>query len=151
MIKDEVYELTGIETSKTMVINFEGFKNVIDALGGVVITVEEAMHDPLSGANFNPGTYLMTGEEALAYSRCRKTSKGDFDRADRQKYLIGEVIKQKMNFSIITKAPQLIPVLNEETKSDFSVLDYVVLGAVLVFSDKNIERITIPGKTATID
>jgi len=151
MIKDEIYKLTGIETSKTMVINFEGFKNVIDALGGVVITVEEAMHDPLSGANFNPGTYLMTGEEALAYSRCRKTSKGDFDRVERQKYLISEVIKQKMNFSIITKAPQLIPILNEETKSDFSVLDYVVLGAVLVFSDKNIERITIPGKTATID
>ncbi|MBM3706845.1 MAG: LytR family transcriptional regulator [Actinobacteria bacterium] len=151
MIKDEIYKLTGIETSRTMVINFEGFKKVIDALGGVVITVDEAMHDPLSGANFDPGTYLMNGEEALAFSRCRKTSGGDFDRVDRQKYLISEVIKQKMNFSVIGNAPQLIPILNEETKSDFSILDYITLGAVLVFSDKNIERITIPGKTSTID
>ena len=151
MIKDEILQLTGIETNRTMVINFDGFIKVIDALGGVVITVEEPMHDPLSGANFDPGTYLVNGEEALAFSRCRKTSQGDFDRVDRQKYLISEVIKQKMNLSIIFKAPQLISILNEETKSDFSALDYIVLGAVLVFSDKNIERITIPGKTSTID
>jgi LCP family protein required for cell wall assembly len=151
MLKDEIYQLTGIEASKTMLVNFDGFKRIIDALGGIVITVEEPMHDPLSGANFDPGTYLMNGEEALAFSRCRKTSKGDFDRIDRQKYLISEVIKQKMNFSIIVKAPQLISILNQETKSDFSVLDYISLGTILVFSDKNIERLIIPGKTSTID
>ncbi len=151
MLKEEIYQLTGIEIDKTMLINFEGFKKVIDALGGVTITVDEPMNDPLSGANFEPGTYLMDGEMALAYSRCRKTAQGDFDRVDRQKYLMSELIKQKFNAAIIGKAPQLISILNEETKSDFSLFDYIKLGSIFLLSDRDFEQITIPGKSATID
>jgi polyisoprenyl-teichoic acid--peptidoglycan teichoic acid transferase len=151
MLKKEIHDVTGISIRRTMMLNFEGFKRVIDALGGVEITVDEPMHDPLSGANFDPGTYLMNGEQALAFARCRKTSGGDFDRVDRQKYLISQLISQKVNFSIIGKAPQLITILNEETRSDFTVTDLINFGAILVFSDKDIERITIPGETATID
>jgi len=151
MLKKEILDVTGISIRRTMMLNFEGFKRVIDALGGVEITVDEPLHDPLSGADFEPGTYLMNGEEALAFARCRKTSGGDFDRVDRQKYLISQLIAQKINFSVIGKAPQLISILNEETKSDFTAVDLINFGAILVFSDKDIERITIPGKTATID
>ena len=151
MLKKEIYDVTGITIRRTMMLNFEGFKKVIDALGGVEITVDEPMHDPLSGSNFDPGTYLMNGEEALAFARCRQTAGGDFDRVDRQKYLISQLISQKINFSIIGKAPQLITILNEETRTDFTVTDFINFGAILIFSDKDIERITIPGKTATID
>jgi LCP family protein required for cell wall assembly len=151
MLKDEIYELTDIRVDKTMLINFDGFIKIIDALGGVEITVDEPMHDPLSGADFEPGTYVMSGEEALAFARNRKTSKGDFDRVDRQKYLISEVLRQKLNASIIFKAPELISIFNEETKSDFSTIDYLTFGTILLFSDKDIERITLPGQSQTID
>ncbi len=151
MLKDEIYELTDIRINKTMLINFEGFKRLIDALGGVEITVDEPMHDPLSGADFEPGTYIMDGEQALAFARCRKTAGGDFDRVDRQKYLISQLLKQKLNLSIIPNAPRIIAIFNEETKSDFTIFDYVKLGAILIFSNKDFERITIPGKTKTID
>ncbi len=151
MLKDEIYKLTGITVDKTMLINFDGFVKIIDALGGVEITVDEPMHDPLSGADFEPGTYIMNGEEALAYARSRKTAKGDFDRVDRQKYLVSELMRQKLNASIIFKAPQLISIFNQETKSDFSTFDFINLGTILLFSDKDIERITLPGKSTTID
>jgi len=151
MLKDEIYQLTGIVINRTMIINFEGFKKVVDALGGVEITVDEPMHDPLSGADFEPGTYIMNGEQALAFARCRQTAKGDFDRVDRQKYLISQLISQKVNLSITGRAPALLAIFNEETKSDFSVFDFINLGAVLIFSNRDIERITIPGKTSTID
>ena len=151
MLKDEIYELTGIQIDKTMLINFDGFIKVIDALGGVEITVDEPMHDPLSGSDFEPGTYVMSGEEALAFARNRKTAQGDFDRVDRQKYLISEILKQKLNASIIFKAPELISIFNEETKSDFSTFDFINFGTILLFSDKDIERITLPGKSQTID
>ncbi len=151
MLKDEILKLTGISIDKTMMINFDGFKELIDTLGGVEITVDEPMHDPLSGADFEPGTYMMNGEQALAFARNRKTAMGDFDRVDRQKYLISQIIKQKLNASIILKAPQLISILNKDTKSDFSTFDYINFGAILIFSDKDIERVTLPGKTATID
>ena len=151
MLVNEIYKLTGISITKTMLVNFEGFKSVVDALGGVNITVDEPMHDPLSGANFEPGTYLMNGEQALAFTRDRKSAKGDFDRVDRQKYLINEIFRQKFNVSIVGKAPQLLNILGKDTKSDFSTFDYINLGTILLFSNKDFERITIPGKTATID
>jgi LCP family protein required for cell wall assembly len=151
MLVNEIYELTGISITKTMLVNFEGFKSVVDTLGGVYITVDEPMHDPLSGADFEPGTQLMNGEQALAFARDRKSANGDFDRVDRQKYLINEIIKQKFNVSIVGKAPRLLNILGEDTKSDFSTIDYINLGTILLFSNKDFERITIPGKTATID
>jgi len=151
LLLSEIYELTGIAIKKTMLVNFEGFKRVVDELGGVNITVDEPMHDPLSGADFEPGTYLMDGEQALSFARSRKSANGDFDRVDRQKYLINEILRQKFNASIIGQAPGLLNILNEETKSDFSTLDYINLGTILLFSNKDFERITIPGKTATID
>lgn len=151
MLINEIYELTGISITKTMLVNFEGFKSVVDALGGVYITVDEPMHDPLSGANFDPGTHLMDGEQALAFARDRKSAMGDFSRVDRQKYLINEIIRQKFNVSIVGKAPQLLDILGKDTKSDFSTFDYINLGTILLFSNKDFERITIPGKTATID
>jgi anionic cell wall polymer biosynthesis LytR-Cps2A-Psr (LCP) family protein len=151
MIKQEIYELTGIEIDRVMVINFNGFKEIIDILGGIEIVVEEPLHDELSGADFNPGTYTMSGEQALSFARCRSTARSDLDRVDRQKYLLNEIIKQKLNFSIITKAPDIIKVLNEETKTDFTIWDFGSIGFVLLFSNKDINWLTIPAQSANID
>lgn len=151
MIKEEIYKLTGIQVNKVMVVNFRGFKEIIDILGGVQITVEESLHDPLSGANFDPGTYTMDGEQALSFVRCRATEGADLDRVDRQKYLVSELIKQKFNFSIISKAPQIIEVLNRETESNFSIWDFGSIGFVLLFSNKDVNWLTIPVTAANID
>ena len=151
MIKQEIYELTGIEIDRVMVINFNGFKEIIDVLGGIEITVEEPLHDELSGADFDPGTYTMSGEQALSFARCRATARADIDRVDRQKYLLDEIMRQKFNFSMVTKAPQIIKVLNNETRSDFTIWDFGSTGFVLLFSSKDMNRITVPTKSAMID
>jgi len=151
MLKQEIYELTDIVIDKTMLLNFEGFKKIIDILGGVEIVIDEPLHDPLSGADFDPGTYVMDGEQALSFARCRATAKGDLDRINRQQYLLDEIMKQKVNFSSITKAPDIITVLGEETKSDFSIGDFGSVGFVLLFSNKDMNRITIPTTYANID
>ena len=151
MIKQEIYELTDIEIDRVMVINFNGFKEIIDILGGIEIVVEEPLHDELSGADFDPGTYIMSGEEALSFARCRATARADLDRMDRQQYLLNEIIRQKFNFSMVTKAPQIIKVLSNKTRSDFTIWDFGSTGFVLLFSSKNINRITVPTKSAMID
>ncbi|TET15538.1 MAG: LytR family transcriptional regulator [Actinobacteria bacterium] len=151
MIKQEIYELTGIEIDRVMIINFNGFKRIIDILGGIEIVVEEPLHDELSGADFDPGTYTMSGEQALSFARCRATARADIDRIDRQQYLLNEIIRQKFNFSMITKTPQIIKVLSSETRSDFTIWDFCSTGFVLLFSSKDINRITIPTKSAMID
>jgi LCP family protein required for cell wall assembly len=152
MIKQEIYELTGIEIDRVMVANFNGFKGIIDILGGIDITVTEPLHDPKSGTDFDPGTYTMNGEQALAFARDRSSTSGsDFDRVNRQKYLLSEIVRQKLNFSIITKAPQIIRVLNAETRSDFTIWDFGSIGFVLLFSSKDMNQVTIPTESAFID
>lgn len=151
MVRQEINELCGISVNRTMVINFNGFKKIIDILGGIRVTVTEPLHDPLSGADFEPGEYVMSGEEALSFARCRSTAGVDFDRMGRQQYLLNELIKQKMNFSIILKMPQLIQVLNQYTRSDFTFWDFCSTGFVLLFSGKDINRVTIPTQSANID
>ncbi len=151
MINEEIYELTDIGIDKIMIVNFAGFIKIIDALGGVSITITEPLHDDKSGSNFDPGTYNFTGEQALAFARNRATAQGDFDRMDRQKYLLSEVFKQKANFSIIPKVPAIIGILREETRSNFSTLDYLKIGFRLIKNKNNIKLLTLPGESRTID
>ncbi len=151
MIKNEIHELTGINIDKTMVLNFDGFKRIINILGGVEIEITEPLHDPLSGANFDPGIYNMDGEQALSFARCRATARADLDRIDRQQHLLNEIIKQKANFGIIPKLPQIISVLNEETMSDFSLYDYFSMSLILLFSSGDIDKVTIPTEAANIE
>ncbi|MCL4385241.1 MAG: LCP family protein [Actinobacteria bacterium] len=151
MISDEIYKLTDIGIDKVMVVNFAGFKKIIDTLGGVKITITEPLHDSKSGSNFDPGTYNFNGDQALAFVRNRATAKGDFDRMNRQKYLLSELFKQKANFSIISKIPSIIKILREETKSDFSTWDYLKIGFRLIKNKNNLKLLTLPGKTKTIN
>lgn len=158
MTKYEIRQLTGIDIDRTMILNFNGFKRVIDILGGVWITVDEPLHDPLSGADFEPGQYLMDGEMALSFARCRSTARADLDRVDRQQYLLNELIKQKADLSTVLRilnpfndASDIFMVLREETRSDFDIWDFCSIGFMLLFSNKDIERVTIPVTGATID
>lgn len=151
LIKKEIYQLTGIEIDRTAIIDFNGFKEIVDVLGGVRITVEESLDDELSGAYFEPGTYDMNGEQALSFARCRATKGGDIDRMARQQYLISEVIKQKFNLSMISKTDQLIEILNRRTQTDFTIWDFCSIGFMLLFSSKDINSVTIPTVSAYID
>ncbi len=151
MVVEEIYKLTDIKTDKVMLANFAAFIKLVDALGGVTITVTEPLHDDKSGSDFDPGTYNFTGEQALAFSRCRATAKGDFDRMDRQKYVLSELFKQKVNFSIITRLPGLFNILNEDTRSDFRTFDYIKIASKLMTKKDNLLMLTLPGETKTID
>ena len=158
MTKQEILELTGIDIDRVMIVNFNGFKRIIDILGGVKIVVDEPLHDPLSGADFEPGEYLMDGDQALSFARCRSTARADLDRMDRQQYLLNELIKQKADLATILKilnpfndASEIFTVLNGETRSDFTIWDFCSIGFVLLFSNKDIDRVTIPTQPANID
>ena len=82
-------------------VNFQGFENIIDTLGGVTVDVQMPVTDdklPVPGANDQnlyvmPGIQHMTGQQALAYARSRHAS-SDFDRAQRQQRVILSVRQQ---------------------------------------------------------
>lgn len=91
--------LLGIPIDYTIVTNFTGLKQLVDAVGGLDVEVKEALIDneyPCAdnqylscGINIQPGLQHMDGARVLEYTRCRKGTCGnDFGRAERQQEVI---------------------------------------------------------------
>lgn len=90
-----ISEALAINIDRTAVINFEGFRGLIDALGGIRIDVPAELYDPefptedygYTVAHFLPGEQLMDGAQALMYSRIRHPD-SDFERMRRQQAVV---------------------------------------------------------------
>jgi LCP family protein required for cell wall assembly len=91
LLVQTVEQLTGVRIDHFAAIDFYGFKNLTDALGGVKVDVPSESTN--LGYVFSEGEQLMDGDQALAYVRQRYgLSGGDFDRIRRQQsYLMGVV------------------------------------------------------------
>jgi len=97
-----VSQALGIEIDRTAVMNFDGFRSLIDTLGGISIDVPAALYDPnfptddygYMVVEFKPGPQTMDGERALIYSRIRHPD-SDFERARRQQSVV-VAIAQKL-------------------------------------------------------
>ncbi len=88
-----VQQLLQLPVDAYAVVNFKGFQNVIDAVGGV--TVENSFTFSWDGFTFPEGTVTLNGEEALAFCRMRKNDpEGDFGRSRRQRDVIVAVAKK---------------------------------------------------------
>lgn len=89
-------EITGLDYQYYIKINFDGFKEIVDTLGGIDVNVANSIYDPFypkgeTGLyeifSIGQGLQHMDGEIALKYARSRKTS-SDFDRSNRQQEII---------------------------------------------------------------
>lgn len=93
MTIDTVEKFLDIPIDYYVKVNFQGFKDVIDEIGGVTVNVpfDFIAHTDVPGgrAEFKEGPMELDGTEALAYARMRKSDpRGDFGRSDRQKQII---------------------------------------------------------------
>ncbi|GAA2987678.1 MULTISPECIES: LCP family protein [Streptomyces] len=66
-----VEKMSGVRIDHYMEINFAGFKDLVDAIGGVSVDVEEPIHDKSSGLDLTAGTHKLDGTQSLAYVRTR--------------------------------------------------------------------------------
>jgi LCP family protein required for cell wall assembly len=101
-LKGALGELMGIDIKYYVEVDFDGFKKVIDTLGGVVIDVQLPVadyHYPSDDGRgalnlyIPPGIQVMDGDEALAYARSRHGT-NDFDRAQRQQRVVTSLRQQ---------------------------------------------------------
>ena len=94
--------LLDVPMDNTVLIDFEGFKNVIDALGGVTVVNREASSS--HGLDFPKGEITLSGEEALWFVRERKNlSDGDFGRAARQRDVIKAVLGKLASGGVLSE------------------------------------------------
>ncbi|MCS6844243.1 MAG: LCP family protein [Caldilineales bacterium] len=128
----------GIPIHNYVRIDFSGFKKVVDAVGGVDITVECPIYDDLFWRFFGqgtlePGTYHMTGEQALYYARSRKTT-SDFDRARRQQQVLLALRKRALDAELLPRLPALWRALRSSVDTDLdlpTLLELAPLGATI--------------------
>ncbi|MFD0902217.1 LCP family protein [Actinomadura sediminis] len=66
-----VEALTGVGIDRSVTVGFEGFRGIVDALGGVEVTVPQAIDDPRAGLSLPAGRQRLDGRQALAYVRAR--------------------------------------------------------------------------------
>ncbi|GFP26404.1 hypothetical protein HKBW3S25_01897, partial [Candidatus Hakubella thermalkaliphila] len=67
-----VQDFLGLPIHHYVTVDFEGFKKLVDVLGGVDVVVNQPLIDELSGANFPVGEHHLDGEQALAFVRSRQ-------------------------------------------------------------------------------
>ena len=117
-IKSTLSELYQIDIKYYVSVNFEGFREIVDALGGVTINVQIPVTDDkypgddgrLRRVYIPTGIQHMDGEQALIYARSRNSS-NDFDRAQRQQRVLLSLRQQADVGSLIEKLPQLVKAL----------------------------------------
>lgn len=66
-----VEQISGIRMDHYVEVDFAGFKDLVDAIGGVTVTVDEDIHDTVSGLDLTKGTHRLNGTESLKFVRTR--------------------------------------------------------------------------------
>ncbi|MCA2178349.1 LCP family protein [Nonomuraea glycinis] len=90
-----VETLTDVRIDHMIEVDFAGFKQVVDALGGVEVTLAQPVDDPKSKLRLPAGKSLLNGEQALGYMRLRYYGDGsDIQRIKRQQKLIQAMAKK---------------------------------------------------------
>lgn len=152
-----VTDLTGIQLDGYVLTNFEGFKKIVDTLGGINIYVEKDMYyetgDEINGViDLKEGQQLLTGYEALQYARFRHDSMADIGRTARQQKVLKAAAREALQMGTITKLPKLVPQLMDSIKTNLSLADMLKLSRVAAsFDSSKMVTQTLPGTFLDFD
>ncbi len=132
-----ISEITGVRIDGYISVDMYAFIEVVDILGGIEVTLEEALVDPTyrikedgkwSTLHYSEGSHKLNGIEALRVARSRHTS-DDFDRGKRQ-HLILAALKEKLNSlhaGDISKLKDIFEALLNYIHTNYSLMEAVQL------------------------
>jgi|LSQX01.2.fsa_nt_gb LCP family protein required for cell wall assembly len=151
-----VTQVTGIPVHYYAVVDFAGFRNIIDILGGVEFDVPNVNNtggmfysDPYQDLKINlkAGMQRLNGKQAEGLVRFRSGyPEADLARIKVQQQFVKELIKQKLRLKYITKAFDIYGEIAKNIKTNYSISDaaYHALVAKSIDVD-NIENFSLPG------
>lgn len=115
-----VESLTRVPIDHFVVIDFKGFRKMVDALGGVEVCVPEEVDDDIGRIYLPAGTYTVKGQRALDYVRVRHdigAENGDIGRMKRQQVFLASMSNKAVSAGTLANPVRLYKFLNEATKS----------------------------------
>jgi LCP family protein required for cell wall assembly len=114
-----IKEMSGLDIHNFMLVDFGGFKRIVDAVGGVEICLTSSVDDPLSGLKMSKGKHLVEGEEALAFVRTRHGlgDGSDTSRIRRQQAFLSSLMRKVLSSGTLLNPAELLGVLDAATSS----------------------------------
>ncbi|MDR4168536.1 polyisoprenyl-teichoic acid--peptidoglycan teichoic acid transferase TagU [Bacillus nitratireducens] len=139
-----VEKFLGVPINYYIEVNMEGFKDIVDAVGGV--DVNNDLEFSLEGQHFQKGNIHLTGDQALAYTRMRKGDpRGDFGRQMRQRQVMQAVIKKGASFSSLTSYGGVLTAIQKNVKTNLTQNQMFDMQKNYKNCLENSEDIQIPG------
>jgi polyisoprenyl-teichoic acid--peptidoglycan teichoic acid transferase len=130
-----VENLTGVKVNHVVLVNFQGFEKLIDALGGVtIVNPTKIISNEFDGYHwrFGKGTLHLDGRHALAYSRVRENTvdpaDNDLTRGQRQQRVLSALTSRLGSPSTLLHLPTVGDALGEPLTTDLSASDLMALG-----------------------
>lgn len=107
-----VSEVSGIDVHHYVELDFAGFVEVIDALGGVELCLDEPLHDRKAGLDLDAGCQHVDSDQALAFARARSID-DDFGRMERQQQLLRALLDETTAGGLGSDLGRTVRVLRE--------------------------------------
>ena len=152
LLKDTISYNLGIRIDHTAMVEFDGFRRIVDTLGGVEVPIScaytdwrliDPSYDPENENNWwlytvGPGQVHMDGDLALWYARSRSKS-NDFDRGRRQQEVIRSIFAKALQTDTFSKIPQLYNDFSSTIVTDLGLADLLRMAPYAVnFTNANI-------------
>ena len=151
VMANEIEQVTGIKPDDYIIVDFDGFRDLINAMGGVKIDVPVDMKysDPTQDLEINlkKGKQKLNGKEAEMYMRFRSGYKdGDIGRLGAQQELYSAVADQLLSAKGVIRSPLIFLAIISNTKSSFTMGEIIgLMKDVLVIGKDNINVHSLPG------
>ncbi|WP_089102341.1 LCP family protein [Streptomyces hyaluromycini] len=114
-----VEKLTDIRVDHYMVVDFSGFKDMVDAIDGVQVCLKKPINDKAAKLRLPAGRVTLDGEQALGYVRARKSlgDGSDTGRMDRQQQFLGALVNKVQSSDVLLNPAKLYPLLDAATSA----------------------------------
>ncbi len=155
----QIESLTDIRINNYIVVDFRGFRNMVDAIDGVEVCVPQDINDQEHGITIKAGTREITGREALAYVRVRHvegTDGSDLGRIKRQQAFVAAMANKVLSGQVMTRPDRLLSFLDAATNSLTTDIENIGRMARIGYEFKDIglnriQFITVPWQYAPSD
>lgn len=153
-LKQVIEEITGISIDYMATINVNGFKDLVDIVGGVEFDVPERMYkvdiyqDPPLRIDLQPGLQLLNGEQAQGLVRFRGYRLGDIQRIKVQQEFVTALFR-KIASGTPEQMTQVMKEMFEMVKTDFGLVQ--VLDYLNYFLDKDIQNLLSTTNMVTLE
>jgi polyisoprenyl-teichoic acid--peptidoglycan teichoic acid transferase len=150
MAMDTVEKSLDIPLDYYVKINMEGFEDIVDAVGGVV--VQNDLDFTSDGYHFPKGEITLDGKKALSFSRMRyEDPRGDFGRQIRQRLIIQAIINKGVSLSSLTNFQDIFTALGDNVKTNLTFNEMVDIQKNYKDASHSVDQIEIKGSGTKIN